>query len=128
MSNNVIGDSGQGFINNIITDAKDLVSKTIDKISESIKSPIENKINEYSLPNKMKLILKDRGSAWSFIIYGILQNKHWGSSIILCRKMDIVRRIIKFKLTIPPLNYCAIFGETTKLISHLLGFLEYTLK
>ncbi len=45
-------DSGRGFINNITTDAKDLVSKTVDKISESVKSPIENKINEFLCPTK----------------------------------------------------------------------------
>jgi len=49
---NAVSDSGQGFINNITTDAKDLVSKTIDTISESIKSPIENKINEFLCPTK----------------------------------------------------------------------------
>ena len=49
---NAVSDSGRGFINNITTDAKDLVSKTIDTISESIKSPIENKINEFLCPTK----------------------------------------------------------------------------
>lgn len=44
--------SGLGFIGSITTDAKDLISKTIDKISESIKSPIENKINEIICPTK----------------------------------------------------------------------------
>ncbi|MFH1048076.1 MAG: hypothetical protein V1732_00240 [Patescibacteria group bacterium] len=44
--------SGQGFINNITTDAKDLVSKTVDKISGLIKSPVENKINEILCPTK----------------------------------------------------------------------------
>jgi len=48
--NDVFSNSGQRFINNIVTDAKDLVSKTVDKISESIKSPIENKINEFLCP------------------------------------------------------------------------------
>jgi len=52
LGNDVIGDSGPGFINNITTDAKDLISKTVDKISESIKSPIENKINEVLCPTK----------------------------------------------------------------------------
>jgi len=52
LGNDVVSDSGQGFINNITTDAKDLVSKTIDTISESIKSPIENKINEFLCPTK----------------------------------------------------------------------------
>ena len=50
--NNAVGSSGLGFINNITTDAKDFVSKTIDKINESIKSPIENKINEILCPTK----------------------------------------------------------------------------
>ncbi len=49
---NAVSDSGQGFINNITTDAKDFVSKTVDKISESIKNPIENKINEVLCPTK----------------------------------------------------------------------------
>lgn len=49
---NAVGDSGQGFINNITADTKDLISKTVDKISESIKSPIENKINEILCPTK----------------------------------------------------------------------------
>jgi len=49
---NVVSDSGRGFINNITTDVKDLVSKTIDTISESVKSPIENKINEFLCPIK----------------------------------------------------------------------------
>ena len=54
LGNDVISDSGpgRGFINNITTDAKDFVSKTVDKISESIKSPIENKINEFLCPTK----------------------------------------------------------------------------
>ena len=52
LSNDVIGGSGQGFINNITTGAKDLISKTIDTISESVKSPIENKINEFFCPTK----------------------------------------------------------------------------
>lgn len=52
LSNDIISDSGQGFINNIITDAKGLVSKTVDKISESIKSPIQNKVNEFLCPQK----------------------------------------------------------------------------
>ncbi len=52
LGNDVIGDSGQGFVNNMIADAKDLVSKTVDKISESIKSPIENKVNEILCPQK----------------------------------------------------------------------------
>ena len=52
LGNEVIGDSGpgRGFINNITTDVKDLVSKTINKVSESIKSPIENKIQEIICP------------------------------------------------------------------------------
>lgn len=50
LSNDIISDSGQGFINNIITNAKGLVSKTVDKISESIKSPIKNKVNEFLCP------------------------------------------------------------------------------
>jgi len=52
LGNEVIGDSGpgRGFINNITTDVKDLVSKTVDKVSESIKSPIENKIQEIICP------------------------------------------------------------------------------
>ena len=45
-------DSGRGFINNVITEAKGFVSKTVDKISESVKSPIENKINEFLCPQK----------------------------------------------------------------------------
>jgi len=52
LGNEVIGDSGRGFISNIVTGAKDLVSKTIDKISESVKSPVENKINEFLCPTK----------------------------------------------------------------------------
>jgi hypothetical protein len=52
LSNDVIGGSRQGFINNITTGAKDLISKTIDTISESVKSPIENKINEFFCPTK----------------------------------------------------------------------------
>ncbi len=52
LGNEVVGGSGQGFINNITTDAKDLISKTIDKISESIKSSVENKINEVICPQK----------------------------------------------------------------------------
>jgi len=52
LRNNIISDSGPGFINNIITDAKDLLSKTIDKMNESIKSPIENKINKVLCPTK----------------------------------------------------------------------------
>ena len=52
LGNDAISDSGRGFINNIITDAKVLVSKTVDKISESVKSPIENKINEVLCPTK----------------------------------------------------------------------------
>ncbi len=52
LGNDVVNDSGLGFINNITTDAKDLISKTVDKISESIKSPIENKINEVLCPTK----------------------------------------------------------------------------
>mgnify|MGYP001593427003 CR=1 FL=1 len=56
LNNDIIGgavsDSGRGFINNITTGAKDLVSKTVDKISESIKNPIENKINEIICPQK----------------------------------------------------------------------------
>ncbi len=50
--NNAVGGSGHGFINNITTDVKDLISKTVDKISESVKSPIENKINEFLCPTK----------------------------------------------------------------------------
>ena len=52
LGNEVIGDSGpgRGFINNITTDVKDLVSKTINKVSESIKNPIENKIQEIICP------------------------------------------------------------------------------
>jgi len=49
---NAVSDSGRGFINNITTDAKDLISKTVDKINKSIKSPIENKINEFLCPTK----------------------------------------------------------------------------
>lgn len=52
LGNDVISDSGRGFINNIITDAQGLVSKTAHKISESIKSPIENKINTFLCPTK----------------------------------------------------------------------------
>ena len=52
LGNDVISDSGPGFINNITADVKDLVSKTVDKVSESIKSPIENKINEVLCPAK----------------------------------------------------------------------------
>jgi len=52
LGNDVISDSGPGFINNITADVKDLVSKTVDKVSESIKSPIENKINEILCPAK----------------------------------------------------------------------------
>jgi len=52
LGNDIISDSGPGFINNITTDVKDLISKTIDKVSESIKSPIENKINEVLCPTK----------------------------------------------------------------------------
>ena len=52
LDNDVISDSGRGFINNVTTDAKDFVSKTVDKISESVKSPIKNKINEFLCPTK----------------------------------------------------------------------------
>jgi len=52
LGSDIISDSGQGIVNNIITDAKDLVSKTVDKVSELIKSPIENKINEFLCPTK----------------------------------------------------------------------------
>ena len=49
---NAVSDSGRGFINNITTDAKDLISKTVDKINKSIQSPIENTINEFLCPTK----------------------------------------------------------------------------
>ena len=49
---NIVGGSGQEFVNNITTDVKDLISKTVDKISESVKCPIENKINEFLCPTK----------------------------------------------------------------------------
>ena len=52
LGSDIIGDSGQGFISNITTGVKDLISKTVDKISEVIKSPIENKINEVLCPTK----------------------------------------------------------------------------
>mgnify|MGYP001613645599 CR=1 FL=1 len=60
----IINDSGPAFVNKIKTDAGNLISKTVDKISELIKSPIENKVNELVCPKK-----------WNFI--GITsQNKH----------------------------------------------------
>jgi hypothetical protein len=52
LGSNLKSDSGPAFIDNIISDAKNLVSKTVDKISDSIKSPIENKINEVLCPQK----------------------------------------------------------------------------
>lgn len=52
LNSGVSANSGQGFINNIVTDAKSLVSKTIDAISQSIKNPIENKINEILCPKQ----------------------------------------------------------------------------
>lgn len=52
LSSDIISDSGPVFINKIKTDVEKLVSKTVDKISESIKSPIENKINEVLCPTK----------------------------------------------------------------------------
>ncbi len=52
LGNNVIGDSGQGFINNMTADVKDLTSKAAYKINESIKSSVENKINEVICPQK----------------------------------------------------------------------------
>ena len=52
LSSDIINNPERGFISNITNDAKDLVSKTIDKVSESIKSPIENKINEFFCPTK----------------------------------------------------------------------------
>ncbi len=48
----IITDSGLAFINKIKTDVGNLVSKTVDKISESVKNPIENKINEFLCPTK----------------------------------------------------------------------------
>ena len=51
-SDNTVGGSGQGLTSNIITGAKDLISKTVDKINESVKNPIENKINEVFCPSK----------------------------------------------------------------------------
>lgn len=50
LDSDIINDSGPAFINKIKTDAGNLISKTVDKISESIKSPIENKINEFLCP------------------------------------------------------------------------------
>ena len=38
--------------NNIITGAKDFISGTIDKITETIKAPIEDKINDFLCPQK----------------------------------------------------------------------------
>ncbi len=56
LGNNVIGDLGQGFINNMTADVKDLTSKAAYKINESIKSSVkssvENKINEVICPQK----------------------------------------------------------------------------
>lgn len=52
LGSDIVSNLGQGFINNIVTDAKNLVSKTVDKIKESVKSPIENKINEFLCPKK----------------------------------------------------------------------------
>ena len=48
----IINDSGPAFVNKIKTDAGNLISKTVDKISELIKSPIENKVNELVCPKK----------------------------------------------------------------------------
>ncbi len=49
-------DLGQGFINNMTADVKDLTSKAADKINESVKSSVkssvENKINEVLCPTK----------------------------------------------------------------------------
>lgn len=54
LGNDVIGgsESASALFNKIKTDAGNLVSKTADKISESIKNPIENKINEVICPKK----------------------------------------------------------------------------
>ncbi len=52
LGSDIINDSGPAFINKIKTDAGNLISKTVNKISESIKSPIENKINEVLCPTK----------------------------------------------------------------------------
>lgn len=54
IGDNTISDSeqGQGFVNNIITGAKNLVSKAVTKIGESVKDPIENKIQEIVCPAK----------------------------------------------------------------------------
>ncbi len=38
--------------NNIVADAKNFISGTIDKITETIKNPIEDKINEVLCPQK----------------------------------------------------------------------------
>lgn len=49
----IVSDKNTQIIgDNIITDAKDFISKTVDKIKESIKSPIENKVNEVLCPTK----------------------------------------------------------------------------
>ena len=50
LGSDIISDSGPTFIDKIKTNADDLISKTVDKMSESIKSPIENKINEVFCP------------------------------------------------------------------------------
>lgn len=50
LGNDVFGNSSQGFINNIVTDAKNLVSKAVNTISELIKNPIKNKIRESICP------------------------------------------------------------------------------
>jgi len=52
LSSDIISGSGPVFIDKIRTDAGDLFSKIVDKINESIKSPIENKINEVLCPTK----------------------------------------------------------------------------
>ncbi len=52
LGSDLINDSGPAFINKIKTDAGNLISKTVDKINELIKSPIENKINEFLCPKK----------------------------------------------------------------------------
>ena len=44
--------TGPIFTNNIIAGAKDLISKTIGKIIETIKTPIEDKVNEILCPQK----------------------------------------------------------------------------
>lgn len=47
---NVVGGSGQRLISDVVNNAKDIISKTIEKAGEAIKAPIENKIQEYICP------------------------------------------------------------------------------